>query len=97
LHFIWTGTIPHTVTSDAAIGPDVFNSGLLGQGSTYDLVISTTGLHPFYCIPHGAPGGIGMAGSINVSDACADGMFLLTLNFFPLALELPMMCGILEM
>ena len=82
IHFVWTGVIPHTVTSDAATGDDVFNSGLLGQGSEFDLVLSTKGSHPYYCIPHGAPGGIGMAGNINVVDPCDDGKVFVDFIFF---------------
>ena len=82
VHFVWMGTIPHTVTSDQATGPDVFNSGLLGQGSVYDVVISQNGIHPYYCIPHGAPGGFGMAGTIEVVDACDDGNVFVDFQFF---------------
>ncbi len=82
IHFNWTGSIPHTVTSDASSGIDVFNSSLLGQGSSYDLVIKENGIHPYYCIPHGAPGGIGMAGTINVTDPCADGSVYVDFQFF---------------
>ncbi|MEO5906085.1 MAG: plastocyanin/azurin family copper-binding protein, partial [Saprospiraceae bacterium] len=70
LNFVWTGVIPHTVTSDAPSGPNAFNSGLLGQGATWQLILNSTGTFPYYCIPHGAPGGIGMAGIINVTSAC---------------------------
>lgn len=82
IHFVWTGAIPHTVTSDASTGPDVFNSGLLGNGAAYDLVLTTTGSHPYYCIPHGAPGGIGMAGQIDVVDPCDDGQVFVDFSFF---------------
>jgi plastocyanin/PKD repeat protein len=82
IEFKWIGSIPHTVTSDASTGEDVFNSGLLGQGSSYDLVLTTTGTHPYYCIPHGAPGGIGMAGNINVVDPCIDGKVFVDFVFF---------------
>ena len=82
IHFNWTGAIPHTVTSDAATGGSVFNSGLLGQGSGYDLVLDEIGTHPYYCIPHGAPGGIGMSGTIHVADPCADGSVFVDFEFF---------------
>ncbi len=82
IHFNWIGAIPHTVTADAASGENAFNSGLLGQGSGYDLVITATGTHPYYCIPHGAPGGIGMAGSIVVTDPCDDGSVYVDFEFF---------------
>jgi plastocyanin len=82
IHFVWTGAIPHTVTSDVSQGADVFNSGLLGQGSTFDLVLTTNGMHPYYCIPHGAPGGIGMSGMIEVKDPCDDGKVFVDFEFF---------------
>ncbi|MDQ3016045.1 MAG: PKD domain-containing protein, partial [Bacteroidota bacterium] len=82
IHFVWTGSIPHTVTSDVAAGPQAFNSGLLGNGATYDLVVTAPGEHPYYCIPHGAPGGIGMAGNIIAIDACDDGNVFVDFRFF---------------
>ena len=81
IRFVWTGQIPHTVTSDAITGPVVFNSGLLGEGATFDLVINDAGEHPFFCIPHGGPGGIGMSGSITVVPACADNQQHVQLQF----------------
>jgi len=68
--FDWTGMIPHTATSDINSGPNSFNSGLLSQGANYEVIFNTQGDHPYYCIPHGAPGGIGMAGNINVQPSC---------------------------
>ncbi|HUR31703.1 MAG TPA: plastocyanin/azurin family copper-binding protein, partial [Saprospiraceae bacterium] len=82
VHFVWVGAIPHTVTSDIASGENAFNSGLLGQGSVYDVVLTATGSHPYYCIPHCAPGGIGMSGVINVVDPCADGKVFVDFRFF---------------
>ena len=74
LQFQWTGAIPHTVTSDASSGPNTFNSGLLGQGSSWQLILNSTGSFPYYCLPHGAPGGIGMSGVIEVTSSCNEGM-----------------------
>ena len=81
VRFIWTGVIPHTATSDATSGDDVWNSGLLGQGAVYDLIINNVGYHPYYCIPHGSPGGIGMAGSITIEEDCDDGLLWTAINF----------------
>ena len=81
VRFVWTGEIPHTATSDATTGADVFNSGLLGQGSIFDFVPTQLGLHPYYCIPHGAPGGVGMAGNITVTDDCEDENLTVTFAF----------------
>ncbi len=81
LRFIWTGQIPHTTTSDAISGPDSWDSGLLGQGSTYDLVITGPGSHPYYCIPHGGPGGIGMSGVIHATPDCQDDSIFVAVGF----------------
>ena len=82
VRFVWTGVIPHTTTSDIISGVDSWDSGLLDHGAVYDLVLTTSGLHPYYCIPHGGPGGIGMAGNINVIDTdCVDGMVTASLTF----------------
>jgi plastocyanin/PKD repeat protein len=81
IRFEWTGVIAHTVTSDAQTGSDVFNSGLLDQGAVWELVIETLGMHPYYCIPHGAPGGIGMAGTIQVVESCEDGQLNSLIQF----------------
>jgi len=81
VRWIWTGDVPHTATSDTISGPDVWNSGLLGQGATYDYVIQTVGLHPYYCVPHGSPGGVGMAGTIEANDPVADTMMFIRVNF----------------
>ena len=84
VQFSWVGVIPHTTTSDATSGADVWDSGLLGQGSTFDLELVNEGIHPYYCIPHGAPGGVGMAGVINVgppTPSCVDGMVTILIAF----------------
>ncbi len=73
VRFVWVGTHPHTVTSDVVTGPNSFNSGLHTNGYTFDVVLHDIGTYPYYCIPHGSPGGIGMSGSIEVVDPCADG------------------------
>ena len=81
IRFLWTGAIPHTTTSDAVSGPDSWDSGLLGQGAVYDVVLETIGEHPYYCVPHGAPGGIGMAGNITVEPLCSEGQVNLLATF----------------
>ncbi len=81
IRFLWTGVIPHTTTSDIAIGENSWDSGLFGEGHVFDLVIQNTGYYPYYCIPHGGPGGIGMAGSINVVEPCVQGEFMLNYQF----------------
>ena len=66
----WTGQVAHTSTSDATTGADSWASGLLNTGDTYDSPVLSEGLHPYYCEPHGAPGGVGMAGTIEVLPPC---------------------------
>lgn len=81
VRFVWTGAIPHTATSDATAGPDSWNSGLLGEGAVFEVAIATAGPHPYYCVPHGGPGGIGMAGLITAVEPCADGMLNAEISF----------------
>jgi plastocyanin len=54
----------HTTTSDATSGPDSWNSIISSGLQTFSFVISNEGLHRYYCVPHGGPNGIGMAGTI---------------------------------
>lgn len=56
------GTILHTVTADDGS----FDSGYLGSGATFDVTFDTPGTYAYYCVPHGGPGGVGMAGTILV-------------------------------
>ena len=81
VRFSWTGEIPHTTTSDATSGMDVWDSGLFGEGHVYDVIISSVGDHPYYCVPHGGPGGIGMAGSITAIDTCVGDQWLTNYTF----------------
>jgi plastocyanin/PKD repeat protein len=81
IEFFWTGIIPHTTTSDATTGLDVWDSGLLGEGTTFEIIIQESGMHPYYCIPHGGPGGIGMAGVINALENCDNGVATMNLSF----------------
>ena len=61
---VWThvGGAIHTVTADDGS----FNSGSLQGGQSYTRTFSTAGTYPYYCIPHGSPGGLGMSGTITV-------------------------------
>ena len=77
----WTGDVQHTTTSDATSGPDSWDSGLLGLGATYLSPVLSAGLHPYYCIPHGGPGGSGMAGTITVQANCTGGMVSVAVSF----------------
>jgi plastocyanin len=52
----------HTTTSDN----DVWDSGSVAEGEEFSFTFTEPGIYPYYCIPHGAPGGTGMAGTIIV-------------------------------
>jgi plastocyanin len=62
---IWHFNSTHTTTSDATTGPEVWDSGILSTG-TFEHTFTTPGTYPYYCILHGAPGGVGMSGIVNV-------------------------------
>ncbi|HEX6386411.1 MAG TPA: cupredoxin domain-containing protein [Anaerolineae bacterium] len=62
--WVHEGRLTHTVTADDAS----FNSGNLRTGDTFTFTFSEAGTYPYYCRFHGAPGGIGMAGTIIVTD-----------------------------
>jgi plastocyanin len=53
---------PHTATSDTG----VFDSGYLSKGEEFFYTFTEPGTYPYYCIPHGGPGGQGMAATIIV-------------------------------
>jgi plastocyanin len=54
--------VQHTATSDTG----VFDSGYLSKGEEYFFTFTEPGTYPYYCIPHGGPGGKGMAATIIV-------------------------------
>lgn len=64
----WLGS-PHSSTSDATSGPEVWDSGLLSTGATFSHTFSTPGSYPYHCVIHGAVGGIGMSGTVIVAAA----------------------------
>jgi plastocyanin len=60
---VWVnGNLIHTVTADDGS----FDSGFLYNGETFSVDFPTPGIYAYYCVPHGTPGGIGMAGTIVV-------------------------------
>ena len=61
---VWTNTdsMPHTVTATDS----TFNSGTLQPGQVYSRTFTTPGTYSYYCVFHGAPGGIGMSGTVTV-------------------------------
>lgn len=66
---VWTntGSNPHTVTADDGS----FDSGIFTSGQSFSMTFSTPGTIPYHCTIHGAPGGVGMAGTIVVQAAGA--------------------------
>ena len=63
-----TGISVHTATSDDGTS---FASGALSPGQIYEHTFTTDGTFPYHCIYHGAAGGTGMAGTIQVGRAAA--------------------------
>jgi plastocyanin len=57
------GAEQHTITADDGS----FDSGILNPSDTFMLTFDTPGTRGYYCQIHGAPGGIGMAGTIVVN------------------------------
>jgi plastocyanin len=54
--------VQHTATSDTG----VFDSGFLSKGEEFFFTFTEPGTYPYYCIPHGGPGGVGMSATIIV-------------------------------
>jgi plastocyanin len=52
----------HTATADNKL----FDSGNLGPSAQFSYTFTKPGVYPYYCIWHGAPGGVGMSGTITV-------------------------------
>lgn len=62
--WVWAGAI-HSSTSDAATGPEVWDSGIISTGS-FEHVFTTPGTYPYYCRVHSYPGGTFMNGVVEV-------------------------------
>lgn len=61
----WTNnsSLQHTVTADDGS----FDSGTINMGGTYSHTFTAPGTYRYYCRFHGAPGGVGMSGTIVVT------------------------------
>lgn len=68
--WIWLDA-PHSSTSDATSGPEVWNSGVQGTGATFSHTFQTPGDHPYYCLVHSFPGGTFMNGLVRVVEPTA--------------------------
>lgn len=64
--WVWQAS-PHSSTSDATSGPEVWNSGVLPTGATFAHTFQTPGDHPYYCLVHSFPGGTAMNGLVRVA------------------------------
>ncbi len=56
---------PHTVTSDTGLFPE----GYLAEGDSFTVKFDQAGDFPYYCVFHGSPGRINMAGLVRVTAA----------------------------
>lgn len=65
----WTNPsdVGHTVTADDGS----FDSGNVDPGQTWSMQFDAPGTYSYYCVPHGAPGGVGMAAVIVVDDTAS--------------------------
>jgi len=62
------GRIAHSVTADDGS----WDSGLLQSGQSYRHTFTQAGIYRYYCVPHGARGGRGMAGVVVVGDVALE-------------------------
>ena len=77
----WTyagGPMPHNVQADNGM----FTSPVLGSPWTFSFTFPSQGSFRYFCVLHGGPGGVGMAGVVNVGGraAWADKDIAYTLN-----------------
>jgi len=62
VRFVNQGQMQHSATADDGS----FDTGLLSAGGEATITFDTPGTYPYYCLLHGAAGGLGMAGVIIV-------------------------------
>jgi plastocyanin len=63
--WIWMGS-PHSSTSNASSGPEVWDSGVLSTGATFSHTFTNPGTYPYYCVVHSSPTGTAMNGVVQV-------------------------------
>ncbi len=56
----------HTTTSDSTSGPNSWDSPINSSHQTFSFVLTSLGLHRYYCRFHGGTDGSGMSGTITV-------------------------------
>lgn len=64
IHWVWESQFPHSTTSVAGI-PEVWNSGDLQNGATFDHTFTEVGTWWYYCDLHGFDNGDGTAGGMS--------------------------------
>jgi plastocyanin len=66
VEWVWpSGAIGHNVSPDDTEPP---SSGPVSNGpDTYSHTFTTAGTYDFFCVAHGAPGGVGMSGTVTVN------------------------------
>lgn len=67
-----SGSLPHSVTADDGSfdsHPDCGDGDCMGAGDTFAHTFDEPGTYAYYCRVHGAPGGVGMAGTVTVAAA----------------------------
>ena len=60
--WVWLPGVTHSSTSDTGL----WDSGLHANPFRFRRIFLTAGDFPYFCMIHGAPGGIGMSGIIHV-------------------------------
>lgn len=65
VEWVWpSGAIGHNVSPDDT---EPASSGPVSNGpDTYSFTFNTAGTYNFFCVAHGAPGGVGMSGTVTV-------------------------------
>ncbi len=64
VEWVWVNGM-HTTTSDAQSGPDVWDALLDASNTSFSIVITTVGEHPYHCTPHIT---LGMVGTITATN-----------------------------
>jgi plastocyanin len=63
VEWVWVNGM-HTTTSEVTTGPDVWDALLDASNTSFSIVITTEGEHPYHCTPHLT---LGMVGTINAT------------------------------
>lgn len=58
------GEFPHSATADNGS----FDTGIFNPGGQRSVTFNTAGTFPYHCVLHGAPGGVGMSGTVVVTE-----------------------------